>query len=33
VYRLTRSGRKRLEDIEESWNALTEGVRRVLRWA
>lgn len=33
VYRLTRSGRKRLKDIEESWNTLTEGVRRVLRWA
>jgi PadR family transcriptional regulator, regulatory protein PadR len=33
VYRLTRSGRKRLKEIEESWAALTEGVRRVLRWA
>ena len=33
VYRLTRSGRKRLKDIEESWATLTEGVRRVLRWA
>ena len=33
VYRLTRSGRRRLKDIEESWSTLTEGVRRVLRWA
>ena len=33
VYRLTRSGRKRLKDIEASWATLTEGVRRVLRWA
>jgi len=33
VYRLTRSGRKRLKEIEESWNTLAEGVRRVLRWA
>jgi PadR family transcriptional regulator, regulatory protein PadR len=33
VYRLTRSGRKRLKDIEESWATLAEGVRRVLRWA
>jgi transcriptional regulator len=33
VYRLTRPGRKRLKDIEESWNTLTEGVRKVLRWA
>lgn len=33
VYRLTKSGRKRLKDIEESWATLTEGVRRVLRWA
>ncbi len=33
VYRLTRSGRQRLKDIEQSWNTLTEGVRRVLRWA
>jgi transcriptional regulator len=33
VYRLTKSGRKRLKDIEESWVTLTEGVRRVLRWA
>jgi transcriptional regulator len=33
VYRLTRSGRKRLKDIEESWATLTEGVRKVLRWA
>ena len=33
MYRLTKPGRKRLKDIEESWNTLTEGVRRVLRWA
>jgi transcriptional regulator len=33
VYRLTKTGRKRLKEIEESWAALTEGVRRVLRWA
>jgi PadR family transcriptional regulator, regulatory protein PadR len=33
VYRLTRQGRKRLKDIEASWATLTEGVRRVLRWA
>ena len=33
VYRLTRTGRKRLKEIEESWTTLTEGVRRVLRWA
>ena len=28
-----RAGRKRLKEIEESWATLTEGVRRVLRWA
>jgi PadR family transcriptional regulator PadR len=33
VYRLTRAGRKRLKETEESWATLTEGVRRVLRWA
>ena len=33
VYRLTRPGRKRLKEIEESWTTLAEGVRRVLRWA
>jgi transcriptional regulator len=33
VYRLTKAGRKRLKEIEESWTTLTEGVRRVLRWA
>jgi transcriptional regulator len=33
VYSLTKSGRKRLKEIEESWATLTEGVRRVLRWA
>jgi transcriptional regulator len=33
MYRLTKPGRKRLKDIEESWNTLTEGVQKVLRWA
>ena len=33
VYRLTKPGRKRLKEIEESWNTLAEGVKRVLRWA
>jgi PadR family transcriptional regulator, regulatory protein PadR len=33
VYRLTKAGRKRLEEIEASWATLTEGVRKVLRWA
>jgi transcriptional regulator len=33
VYRLTKAGRKRLKEIEDSWTTLTEGVRRVLRWA
>jgi DNA-binding PadR family transcriptional regulator len=33
IYRLTKSGRKRLKEIEESWTTLAEGVRRVLRWA
>ena len=33
VYRLTKDGRKRLKDIEESWTTLAEGVKRVLRWA
>lgn len=33
LYRLTRAGRKRLKAIEESWTTLTEGVRKVLRWA
>ena len=33
VYKLTREGRKRLKEIEESWLTLAEGVRRVLRWA
>jgi transcriptional regulator len=33
VYSLTKAGRKRLRDIEASWNTLAEGVRRVLRWA
>ena len=33
VYRLTPPGRKRLKEIEASWATLTEGVRKVLRWA
>jgi len=33
VYRVTKPGRNRLERIERSWTALTEGVRRVLKWA
>ena len=33
VYRLTREGRKRLKEIEESWATLTKGVQKVLRWA
>jgi PadR family transcriptional regulator, regulatory protein PadR len=33
VYRLTQAGRKRLKEIEASWATLTEGVRKVLRWA
>jgi transcriptional regulator len=32
VYRLTKDGRKRLKEIERSWAALSEGVRRVLGW-
>jgi len=33
VYRITKAGRKRLKEIEQSWAVLTEGVRKVLRWA
>jgi transcriptional regulator len=33
VYRLTSQGRKRLKEVEQSWATLTEGVRKVLRWA
>ena len=32
-YKLTRAGRTRLKQVEESWGTLTEGVRRLLRWA
>jgi PadR family transcriptional regulator PadR len=32
VYRLTKDGRKRLKEIEKSWAAMSEGVRKVLRW-
>ena len=33
VYKLTRAGRKRLREIEQSWATLSEGVNRVLGWA
>ena len=33
MYQLTKAGRKRLKEIEESWTTMAEGVRRVLRWA
>jgi transcriptional regulator len=33
IYRLTRNGRVRLAEAEKRWATLTEGVRRVLRWA
>ena len=33
VYRLTKDGRKRLKEIEKSWEQMSEGVRRVLGWA
>jgi PadR family transcriptional regulator len=33
VYRLTKDGKKRLKEIEKSWAAMSEGVRRVLGWA
>lgn len=33
MYRLTPQGRKRLKEIEQSWATLTEGIRKVLRWA
>ena len=32
-YTLTAAGRKQLEHEQESWARLTEGVRRVLRYA
>jgi PadR family transcriptional regulator PadR len=32
VYRLTKDGKKRLKEIERSWAAMSEGVRKVLRW-
>jgi DNA-binding PadR family transcriptional regulator len=32
-YRLTKDGKKRLKEIERSWAAMSEGVRRVLGWA
>jgi PadR family transcriptional regulator PadR len=32
-YSLTPKGRKQLEQEEENWGRLTEGVRRVLRFA
>jgi transcriptional regulator len=33
VYCLTATGRRRLKEVEKSWAALSEGVRRVLGWA
>ena len=33
VYRLTRAGQKRLNEEQEKWNRLTEGVGRVLGFA
>ena len=33
IYRLTAAGRKRLKQVEKTWAALSEGVRRVLGWA
>src|SRR6266851_10511080 len=33
VYRLTRAGRKRLDQQQEKWDQLTEAVARVLRGA
>jgi transcriptional regulator len=33
VYRITRSGLKRLEEEEAKWERLTKGVARVLRYA
>ena len=32
-YRLTKDGKRRLREIERSWAAMSEGVRRVLGWA
>ena len=32
IYRLTKSGRKRLMEIEKIWATQTEGIRRVLGW-
>jgi transcriptional regulator len=33
VYQLTKTGRKRLQAIQQSWATLSEGVRRVIEWA
>jgi len=32
VYQLTRQGKQRLKEIEKSWAAMSEGVRKVLGW-
>lgn len=32
IYQLTAAGRKRLDDAEASWSAVTKGVARVLRY-
>lgn len=33
VYRLTRAGRRRLEDEQQKWQRLTKGVAKVLSYA
>jgi transcriptional regulator len=33
IYRLNKLGRLRFKQAEQSWAALSEGVRRVLGWA
>lgn len=33
VYKLTAAGRRRLKEAEATWASLTEGVKKVLRWA
>lgn len=33
MYRLTRAGQRRLAEEQEKWARLTEGVRKVLRFA
>jgi PadR family transcriptional regulator PadR len=33
VYRLTRAGKRRLKDLEQSWTTLAQGVRSVIDFA